>query len=119
MVRVHGRQFNSRQPSGLNKLAIELSGSADASFVLALPVHHKNLEPECVGVLTREGGEGELMRGIKIHLQDFALKMQGGLCARGGVFAGHYGIYTKSKKHRNVIRIFFHCSKFWVLSMEI
>ena len=33
------------------------------------------------------------MRGIKILLHDFALKMQGGgLCARGGVFAGHYGI---------------------------
>ena len=32
------------------------------------------------------------MRGIKIPLHDFALKMQGGgLCARGGVFAGHYG----------------------------
>ena len=31
------------------------------------------------------------MRGIKIPQQDFALKMQGGLCARGGVFAGHYG----------------------------
>ena len=24
------------------------------------------------------------MRGIKIPLQDFALKMQGGLCVRGG-----------------------------------
>ena len=43
--------------------------------------------------------EGGLMRGIKIPLQDFALKMQGGgggggggLCARGCVFAGHYGI---------------------------
>ena len=33
------------------------------------------------------------MRGIKkIPRQDFPLKMQGGLCARGGVFAGHYGI---------------------------
>ena len=37
------------------------------------------------------------MRGIKIPQQDFALKMPGGgggggLCARGGVFAGHYGI---------------------------
>ena len=33
------------------------------------------------------------MRGIKIPLQDFPLKMQGGgLCVRGGVFAGHYGI---------------------------
>ena len=35
------------------------------------------------------------MCGIKIPLQDFALKMQGGgggLCTRGGIFAGHYGI---------------------------
>ena len=34
------------------------------------------------------------MRGIKIPQQDFPLKMPrgGGLCARGGVFAGHYGI---------------------------
>ena len=39
------------------------------------------------------------MRGIKIPQYEFALKMQGGggggggggLCARGGVFAGHYG----------------------------
>ena len=28
--------------------------------------------------------------GIKIPLQDFALKMQGAY-TRGGVFAGHYG----------------------------
>ena len=34
------------------------------------------------------------MCGIKIPQQDFALKMPGGggLCARGGVFTGHYGI---------------------------
>ena len=32
------------------------------------------------------------MRGIKIPQQDFALKcLGGGLCARGGVFARHYG----------------------------
>ena len=34
------------------------------------------------------------MCGIKIPLHDFALKKPGGgggLCARGGVFAGHYG----------------------------
>jgi len=36
------------------------------------------------------------MRGIKIPQQYFALKMQGGLCARGGVFAGHYGTYLVS-----------------------
>ena len=35
------------------------------------------------------------MRGIKIPLYKFALKMQGGLMREeggGGVFAGHYGI---------------------------
>ena len=33
------------------------------------------------------------MRGIKIPQYEFALKMQGGLCSRGGgVFVGHYGI---------------------------
>ena len=33
------------------------------------------------------------MRGIKIPQQDFALKCRGGgLCAKGGIFAGHYGI---------------------------
>ena len=37
------------------------------------------------------------MSGIKIPQQDFALKMQGGrglMCEGGGVFAGHYGIYS-------------------------
>ena len=32
------------------------SGSVDAGFVLVLPFHHRDLEPDCVGVLTREGG---------------------------------------------------------------
>ena len=31
------------------------------------------------------------MCGIIIPLQDFALKMQGGLMRGGGVFVGHYG----------------------------
>ena len=31
------------------------------------------------------------MHRIKPPQQDFVLKMQGGLCTRGGVFAGHYG----------------------------
>ena len=61
----------------------------DAGFVLALPFHHGDLEPDCVEVSTRGGGG--LMRGIKIPLHDFALKMQGGLMREGGVFAGHYG----------------------------
>ena len=29
-----GSQFNSRQPGGLNKLEIDLSGSVDAGFVI-------------------------------------------------------------------------------------
>ena len=30
------------------------SGSVDAGFVLALPFHHGDLEPDCVTVLTRD-----------------------------------------------------------------
>ena len=36
------------------------------------------------------------MRGIKISLQDFALKMQGGLCARGGGGGGGGGGYLRN-----------------------
>ena len=53
------RQFNSRKPSGLNKLAIDremFSSSVDAGFVRELPFHHRDLEPDCVGVSTRKGG---------------------------------------------------------------
>ena len=32
------------------------SGSVDVGFVLALPFHHGDLEPGCVGVSTRDGG---------------------------------------------------------------
>ena len=42
------------------------------------------------------------MRGIKIPQQDFALKMPGGLCARGGVFVGHYGIFTTRSDDHSV-----------------
>ena len=66
------------QPSGLNKN--NLSDSTVASY------------PGC--------GISILLRGIKIKIpqQYFALKMQegGGLCARGGVFAGHYGSSSSS-----------------------
>ena len=41
--------------------------------------------------------DGGLMCGIKIPQQEFALKMQGGFCARGGIFAGHYGNYLLRK----------------------
>ena len=43
---VCGKQFNSRQPSGLNKLAIDretCSGSVDAGFILVLPFQNRYL----------------------------------------------------------------------------
>ena len=70
MANVRGRQFNSRQPSGLNKLSIDretFSGSVYAGLVLALSFHNGDLEPDCVEVSTR-----------------------GGLCARGGGGGGGY-----------------------------
>ena len=53
-VRVRGRHFNGRQPSGLNLISIFRLRDESSS-----------------------GG------GINISQKDFALKMQGGLCARG------------------------------------
>ena len=54
------------------------SGSVDVGFVPALPFHHGDLEPDCVGASTR----GLIMHGIKISSQDFALKMQKGVYLR-------------------------------------
>ena len=48
--------LNSRALSGINKLAIDremFSGSVDAGFVLALPFHHGDLDPDCVEASTR------------------------------------------------------------------
>ena len=53
--------------------------SVDAGFVLVLPFQHGDLEPDW--------GGGGLMQGIKIHLQDFVLKMQGGLCTKGAHYS--------------------------------
>ena len=33
------------------------TGSVDAGLVLALPFHHRDLEPDCVGVSTMGGGQ--------------------------------------------------------------
>ena len=76
----------------VDNLTVDSSGSVDTGFVLALPFYEGDLQPDCVGVLTRRVGWG-LMCGIKIPPQDFVLKMQGGTYAQGGgVFVGHYGI---------------------------
>ena len=73
----------------------------DAGFVLALPFHHGDLEPDCVEVSTRGGGrEGGEGRGGGAYARDKNTSARlcaknaggrGGLCARGGIFAGHYG----------------------------
>ena len=63
VVRVHGRHFNSRQPSGLNSI-FQLRDESSSV---------------CVCVVG-----GGLMHGIKTPQQDFALKMQGGLMRDGG-----------------------------------
>ena len=47
------------------------STSVDVGFVLALPFHHGDLEPDCVEVSTRGGGrvEGEReVRGVVEHI---------------------------------------------------
>ena len=61
----------------------------DAGFVLARPFHHGDLEPDCSSFDQRGG----LMCGIKIPLQDFALKMQGGDFMREGMGGG--GAYLR------------------------
>ena len=43
-------------------------GSVDAGFVLALPFDHRDLEPDCVVVLTRGSGGGAWTRGGEILL---------------------------------------------------
>ena len=42
------------------------SGSVDAGFVLALPFHHADLEPECVGVSSRGVGSSVKREAIII-----------------------------------------------------
>ena len=37
-----------------------LTGSVDAGFVLALPFYHRDLEPDCVEVSTREGSGAQV-----------------------------------------------------------
>ena len=61
----------------------------DAGFVLALPFHHGDLEPDCVEVSTWGGGYAR----DKNTSARLCAKNAGGAYARGvGVFAGHYGI---------------------------
>ena len=67
---IFSRDYNPPPP--LNREMF--SGSVDAGFVLVLPFYHTETLNLTVGVLMRGGA----YCGIKIPLQDFALKMQGG-----------------------------------------
>ena len=66
------------------------SGCVDAGFVLALPFHHRDLEPDYVGVSTRGGGAYAWDKNTSARL--CAKNAGGGLMPKGGVFVGHYGI---------------------------
>jgi len=66
-----------------------------------LPLSHGDLELDCVGVsgkdyvavLVAGPGLGGPVCEIKIPVQKLQRKMEGGgLYARGGIYAGHYGI---------------------------
>ena len=60
----------------------------DAGFVLVLPFHHGDLESDCVGASMR----GAYARDENTSARLWAKNAGGNLRARGGVFAGHYGI---------------------------
>ena len=69
-VRVRCRHFNGRQPSGLNNFLTEMS----MSLLLGWGAYVRDKNTSARLCAKKAGGGG------------------GGLCARGGVFAGHYGI---------------------------
>ena len=82
-VRVRGRHFNGRQPSGLH---------FDCEMSLFL------------GRGGGGGGGGGLMRRIKTPQQDFVLKMQGGgAYTRGGVYLRDTTVYVKNSVLGNTI----------------
>ena len=56
-----------------------------SSYYHSVPQIHP---PFCNFSFSTKCGGGGLMHGIKIPLQDFALKCRGGLCTRGGHICG-------------------------------
>ena len=52
--------------------------------------------------MSPSSGVGGLMRGIKIPQQDFTLKRQGGLCARGGRICGTLWYFRLQFVHSDV-----------------
>ena len=62
----------------------------DAGFVLALPFHHGDLEPDCVEVLTR-GGAYARDKNTSARL---CAKNAGGAYARGGAYLRDTTVHT-------------------------
>ena len=79
VVRIHGKHFNSRQVSDLT-----------------LRLWDESPFEACVCVCV---GGGALMHGIKVLQQDFGLKLQGGLCAKEGVYLQDTTVHGLTKKH--------------------
>ena len=74
------------------------SGFVDSDFVLALPFHHGDLEPDCVRVSTRggSGGEarcGEMLPTIAVGRRASVLRAEeaGRFCKVAGVSIGAAG----------------------------
>ena len=59
-----------------------LSGSVDAGFVLVLPFHYRDLEPDCVGVSAK--GEEAYVRD-KNTIARLCAKNAGGRLCMGGL----------------------------------
>ena len=67
------------------------SGSVDADFVLALQFHHRDLEPDCVGVSTKGGG----VVGAKYKARDVAERR-----TRGGEMLPKLAVSWRASKLR-------------------
>ena len=64
-----------------------------AGFVLALPFHHGDLEPDCVEVSTRGGGGGGAYARDKNTSARLCAKNAGGAYARGGAYLRDTTVY--------------------------
>ena len=78
----------------------------DAGFVLALPFHHEDLEPDCVGVLTRgeRGGWGAYVQDKNTSAR-LCAKNAGGAYARGGAYLWDTMVYVLGLKSLSLLML--------------
>ena len=67
----------------------------DAGFVLELPFHHEDLEPDCVEVSTRGWKGGAYARDKNTSAQ-LCAKNAGGAYARGGAYLRDTTVYISA-----------------------